>query len=108
MSTPGTPDTAPAPPPPPRRRIRKRILIPAILLGLALIVFLWAYIRGTWADTEVRNPRTADEGPITQLYRAPAPDGGIHVRCAIIVEARPRDVWAGVTDYVHHPEFLPY
>jgi uncharacterized membrane protein len=101
MSTPGT--TVPAPV---RRRVKKRILIPSFLLGLILAVFLWAYIRGTWADTQVRNPKTAADGIITQLYRTP--EDKIQVRCAVIVEAPPEKVWEVVTDYDDHPKFLPY
>jgi hypothetical protein len=102
MSTP-----APVPPAPAtRRRVKKRVLIPLILLGIVLLAFVWLYIRGTWADTEVRDPKTTAEGPVTQLYYAPP--AGTSVRCAVLVDAAPHEVWAVVTDYDKHSDFLPY
>src|SRR5437870_5688072 len=98
MSTP-----APAPG---RRRVKKRILIPVIVLGLVIAFFLWAYVRGTWADTEARNPQTSAEGPITQLFRTP--QGDVQVRCAIVIDAPAAKVWAVVRDYANHPRFIPY
>src|SRR5437764_435269 len=36
--------------PPPARRVKKRLLIAAVVLGVPAVLVLWAYIRGTWAD----------------------------------------------------------
>src|SRR5262249_38486373 len=66
----------------------------------------WAYVRGTWADTEERNPRTAAEGTVTQLYRTPR--GDVQVRCAAVIEAPADRVWDVIRDYPSHPRFLPY
>lgn len=91
---------------PNRRRVRKRIFIPIIVLGLVLGLLIWLYVRGTWADTEVRNPQTTTEGTVSQLYRTP--EGDVQVRCAILVDAMAAKVWAVVRDYTNHPRFLPY
>jgi ribosome-associated toxin RatA of RatAB toxin-antitoxin module len=98
MSTPATK--------PPRRRVKKRILIPVILLGLALAFLLWLYVRGTWASDTARDPQSSGEGTVTQLYRDAA--GNVQVRCAIVIDAAPAEVWSVVRDYPKHPSFLPY
>jgi ribosome-associated toxin RatA of RatAB toxin-antitoxin module len=96
-----TPTTAPR-----RRRVKKRFLIPLVLLALALLFFLGVYVRGTWANGVEHNPQTVAEGPIVQLYRTP--QGDVQVRCAILIEAPPDRVWAVIRDYANHPRFLPY
>lgn len=90
----------------PRRRVKKRILIPVIVLGVAVLFLLWLYVRGTWASDTARNPQAAAEGTITQLYRTPA--GNTLLRCAIVVDAPPDSVWAVIQDYGKHASFLPY
>lgn len=99
MST--TPEPAAA-----KRRVKKRLLIPAILLGLILLVLVGLWIRGTWADTTVKNPSNSAEGTITQLYRPP--DGAVQVRCAAVIDSSSEKVWAVVSDYANHVNFLPY
>ena len=47
-----------------------------------------------------------DAVAITQLYKKP--NGNVEVRCAVVVDAPPKDVWAVVTDYPSHAKFLPY
>ncbi len=97
----------PSPPAPtPPQRVRKRVLIPSILLGLVVIVFLVLYGRGTWVEPGEVNPATPAVGAVTQLYR----DGGgnIFVRSAILVKAPPRAVWPVVIDYASQANFLPY
>jgi uncharacterized membrane protein len=86
--------------------VRKRILIPVIVLGLLLTFSLWAYVRGTWADPVERNPQNSAEGTFSQLYRTP--QGDVQVRCSIVVDAPAERVWAVVRDYANHPRFLPY
>jgi ribosome-associated toxin RatA of RatAB toxin-antitoxin module len=93
-------------PTPGRRRVKKRTLIPVIMLGLVLALFLWAYVRGTWADTVTRNPDTSAMGAVTQLYRTPQCD--VQIRSAILIDAPAASVWAVVRDYGNHPRFLPY
>lgn len=90
----------------PRRRVKKRILIPALVLGLLLLFALAAYMRGTWAASEVHNPQTAAEGTRTQLYSTPT--GDKQVRCAILVDAPIEKVWTVVRDYGNHTKFLPH
>jgi uncharacterized membrane protein len=87
------------------RRVRKRILIPSVLLALLVLGAGWLWWRGTSAETAPRDPARAAEGPVTQLLTQ---DGRTFVRCAIIVDAPPEDVWRVVTDFDSHPKFMPY
>ena len=100
-----TPTSSPEPVPA-RRRVRKRILIPAILLGLLLLVLAGLFVRGVWSDGVEKNPTTVAQGTVTQLYRDA--NGRTVVRCAILVDAPPADVWAVINDYPSHSKFLPY
>src|SRR5262249_54447913 len=79
--------------------------IPAVVLGVLAVLVLWAYVRGTWADREPRNPSSSAEGILTQLYLAP--DGRKQVRCAVILDYPPKKVWEVITDYEHFPEIFP-
>jgi uncharacterized protein YndB with AHSA1/START domain len=90
---------------PPARRVKKRLLIPAAVLGVLAVLVLWAYVRGTWADREPRNPLSSAEGVLTQLYLAP--EGRKQVRCAVILDYPPRKVWEVITDYEHFAEIFP-
>ncbi len=88
------------------RRVKKRIVIPAVLVVLLLAVFAWLFVRGTWADAAERDPATATDDVVTQLYRDAA--GQTSVRCAVAIDAPAEAVWAVITDYDHQAEFLPY
>jgi ribosome-associated toxin RatA of RatAB toxin-antitoxin module len=102
MSTP-----IPAQPETPQpQRVKKRIYIPLILLVLLLVVAVVFYVRGTWADKEEHNPSGPDAGTITQLLERP--NKNVVVRCAVVVDAPPKDVWAVINDYASHKDFLPY
>jgi uncharacterized membrane protein len=110
VDTPPTPPAAqpPAPAPPrpaPARRLRKRLLFPLILLGLAGAALLWAYVRGTWADTVPHDPKSSAEGVVCQLYRTP--EGHTPVRCAAVIDRPLDDVWKVVTDYEHYGDIFP-
>jgi ribosome-associated toxin RatA of RatAB toxin-antitoxin module len=98
--------TSPQPANASKRRLRKRLIIPGILIAFVLLFVGWVYVRGTWADTEERNPKSPEDAPITQLYRDA--DGRVQVRCAVVIEARPGEVWQVVTDYPRHHEFVPF
>ena len=101
--------TSPAPQPTATaepKRVKKRIYIPTILLVLLLVVGVGFYVRGTWADTVAKDPDGPDAGTVTQLLQKQ--NGNVEVRCAVVVDAPPKDVWAVVTDYAKHPDFLPY
>lgn len=91
--------------PAPHRRFRKRRFLPLVLLGLLVFFLTWLYVRGTWADTEARQPASAAEPPLTQLYRE---GDNVVVRCVAAVDAAPLAVWRVVTDYPAHPLFIPY
>lgn len=88
------------------RRARKRVYIPLILLVVLLTAAAAFYVRGIWADTAEKNPANVEAGTITQLLQKA--NGNVVVRCAVIVDAPPKDVWAVVTDYESHCMFLPY
>jgi hypothetical protein len=87
------------------RRFRKRITIPATLLGLLVFLSIYMFIKGTWADATPRNPSRADEGVITQLYQGPR---GKQIRCALVIDFRVEDVWAVITDYAKFSEIFPH
>ena len=90
----------------PPRRIRKRALVPIIVLAVVAVLAVVLYVRGTYPAGEVRNPASSAEGTVTQLVRDA--DGNLVVRCAIVVDAPPKDVWAVVTDFDRQATFLPY
>jgi ribosome-associated toxin RatA of RatAB toxin-antitoxin module len=87
---------------------RRRIFVPMFLL-LMLVLFVAAacaaVVRGEWADLAEKNPTAPNEEAITQLLQKP--NGNVVVRCAIVVNAPPKDVWAAVSDYARYGEFLP-
>ncbi|HZZ80939.1 MAG TPA: SRPBCC family protein [Gemmataceae bacterium] len=91
---------------PPSERVKKRVYIPVILLTLVVLVGIGFYVRGTWADTRERNPAGPETGTVTQLLERP--NHNVVVRCAVVVDAPPKDVWAVINDYGTHHEFLPY
>ncbi len=93
-------------PPAPPKRLRKRLWIPSVLLLLLVLVGVGFYVRGTWADTQPRDPASVAEGTVTQLLRQP--DGAVVVRCAIRIAATPKQVWGVVTDYNTHSDLIPY
>ncbi len=90
---------------PPKRRVRKRIWIPSVLLGVLVLAGGWIWWRGTHAETSERNPAAASEGPVTQLL---SEGGHTVVRSAILVPAPAAAVWKVVTDYESHPQFIRY
>jgi ribosome-associated toxin RatA of RatAB toxin-antitoxin module len=103
MSTAPAPEETAAPQP---NRVKKRVYIPLILLLLLVAVAIGFYVRGTWTDTEEKNPAGPEAGTLTQLLKKS--DGNVVVRCAIIVDASPKDTWAVISDYDSHHKFLPY
>lgn len=96
--------TAPAPPQP-RRRVRKRWLIPSILLGLIAIAVIVIIVRGSWADSEPRDPKSASEGIICRLYQPPKDDW--QVRCSMVLDYPPEKVWGVITDYDNFADIFP-
>src|SRR5262245_17386922 len=94
-----------APAAPARRRLKKRWLIPGVILGALLVLLVWAFIRGTWADTTPRDPASPADGIITQLIKTP--EGHKPVRCAVLLDHPLDEVWKAVTDYEHYGEIFP-
>jgi ribosome-associated toxin RatA of RatAB toxin-antitoxin module len=105
MNSASTP--SPASPKPPARRWRKRwVLIPGALVLAAAVALAVLYVRGTWADTEPRDPASAADGPVSQIYLR---EGGFkQVRCAALLPYALDDVWDMLTDYTNYDKMLPY
>lgn len=96
----------PATPAPPRRRRKRWLIVPAALLALVLAAGAAAYVRGTRADAQPRDPAAVADGPVSQVFQSP--DGGKQVRAAVLLPYPREQVWKVVTDYEHYGEFLPY
>jgi hypothetical protein len=79
------------------RRIKKRFLIPGVLLAASFLVLLWGGIRGTWADSVAKTPKSASDGIRTQLLLTAK--GRKVVRCAQVLKGAPKDYWEVITDY---------
>jgi uncharacterized membrane protein len=93
--------------PPAPGRTKKPTRLPLLIVSVVLLgLFLWAFIRGTWADAAPNNPKSSAEGVTRQLYRDP--DGEVYVRSAIVIDAPAAKVWGVVRDYANHPRFLPH
>lgn len=90
---------------PPKRRVRKRLWIPSVLLGVLAFAVGWLVWRGTNAETIESNPASAADGAVTQLL---SQEGRTFIRTAIVVSAPPASVWKVVTDYDSHPRFIRY
>jgi hypothetical protein len=103
-ASPGQPATTPAPAAAPRR-LKKRWLICGSLLAIFAVLLVWAYVRGTWADTTPRDPASAADGVVCHLYRTP--EGHTPTRCAVVLEYPVDQVWKVVTDYAHYHEIFP-
>ena len=102
MSTTPLPTTEAAEP----KRVKKRLYLPLIFLILFLLIGVGFYVRGTWADKETKNPTRPEDGTITRLLEQK--NGNVVVRCAVVVDAPPKQVWDVVIDYPSHKSFLDY
>jgi carbon monoxide dehydrogenase subunit G len=98
-------DILDSPVPPPAKRMKKRIGIPAVFIGVVVVLLTWGIIRGSWTDPEARNPSSAADGIVTQLLQTPG--GQKQIRAAVIVSAAPDHVWKVVTDYEHFSDVFP-
>jgi uncharacterized protein YndB with AHSA1/START domain len=86
-------------------RIKKRIVIPAIFISVAVLLLLVGVIRGNWTDAQPRNPSSAADGVVTEILRTD--DGRKQIRAATVVASSPEQVWKVVTDYDHFSETFP-
>ena len=98
-----TPPSSPSAPP--EERVRKRIVIPTILIGGLTVLLIWAAVHGSWADAAPRNPKSTEDGVVSQLLRTG--DGHKEIRCALVVAVPAERVWRTVTDYEHFAEIFP-
>ncbi len=90
---------------PAKRCIRKRIIIPTLLIGVVTVLLLWGIVLGNRTDPQPRNPGSASDGVVTQLLRTT--DARKQLRAAVVVRALPDRVWKVVTDYDHFSEVFP-
>ncbi len=95
------PDSPTAPPP---KRVKKRIVVPTVFIGVVTALLVWAAIRGNWTDPQPRNPSSAADAVLTQLLRTA--EGRNQIRAAVIVSAPPERIWKVVTDYDHFSEIF--
>ncbi len=96
------PDSPTAPPP---KRVKKRIVVPTVFIGVVTALLVWAAIRGNWTDPQPRNPASATDAVLTQLLRTA--EGRKQIRAAVMVSAPPERIWKVVTDYDHFSEIFP-
>jgi ribosome-associated toxin RatA of RatAB toxin-antitoxin module len=82
------------------------VLVPAALVLAAAVALGIIYLRGTWADTEPRDPASAADGPVSQIYLDKG--GRKEVRCAVLLPYALDDVWDVLTDYAKYDRMLPY
>ena len=87
------------------RRIRKRIVIPTVFIGVVVALLLWGIIRGNSTDSQPRNPSSAANGVVTQLVRTS--EGRKQIRAALIVSAPPERVWKVLTNYDGFSDVFP-
>src|SRR5262245_51721380 len=89
----------------PQQRVKKRILIPALFMGVVAALLIYPIVRGNWIDDESHNPASSQDGVMTQILRRS--DGHIELHAAVIVNSTPDRVWSVVTDYDHFSEIFP-
>jgi len=79
----------------------------ALLLPLAILAghVAWGVVRGTWSESVARNPASAREGVITQLYKND--EGNKQIRCARVIDRPIADVWGVITDYDRYYDIFP-
>ena len=94
-----------SPPRAPSPRLKLRIAIPAILIGAVTCLLLLEIIRGNWTDAEPEYPASASDGVVTQILKTP--EGHKQIRGAVIVKARPENVWKVVTNYDQFSSVFP-
>jgi hypothetical protein len=103
MST--SPATPAATTPAPARRRSRWLMVPAVLLGLIVLVVIILYVRGSWAGGTLAVP-VPGQGPVSQLCRSA--EGQLTVHSALVLPYPRRQVWTVVTDYENYSSFLPY
>lgn len=86
--------------------MRKRILIPTILILGVIGLLICGVVRGNWTDAESRTPSSPADGVKTQLLQTS--EGGKLIHAAAIVSAPPERVWKVVTDYDHFSEIFAH
>lgn len=89
----------------PHCRIKKRLLIPGVFIGVFAVLLFWVAVRGTRAEVALRNPNSANDGVLSQLVLSS--DGRKEVRCAEIIAAPVERIWNVVTNYNHFAEIFP-
>ncbi|MGL4555790.1 MAG: SRPBCC family protein [Gemmataceae bacterium] len=88
------------------KKPRRWVGVPLLLLLLVGAAYGYLFVRGTWADPVPRDPATAEQGPVTQLFRDE--QGRATVRSVVLLNHPREKVWALVTDYGRYGDLLPY
>jgi uncharacterized protein YndB with AHSA1/START domain len=94
-----------APPAPPPEVPKKKRIVGRLLLAASAVLLIVFVVRGTWTDSEPKNPTSSADRTVTQLFRTP--EGRTQIRCARLMDVPIADVWRAVTDYPHFPEMFP-
>jgi uncharacterized protein YndB with AHSA1/START domain len=89
----------------PPTRLKKRVVIPTVFIGVVVGLLIWGIVRGNWTDAHPSNPSSASDGVVTQLLRNS--EGRIQIRAAMVVKVPPENVWKVVTDYDHFADVFP-
>lgn len=83
-----------------RSTSRWRRVLPAVLLGLALIALAAGFARAFKVDDAPRVPTASEEGIVAQVCQPPGE--AIHARCAVVLPYGLEEIWAALTDYEHY------
>jgi uncharacterized protein YndB with AHSA1/START domain len=89
----------------PKNSVKKRLLIPVVLIAVVAGLLVWGIIRGNVTDASPQIPASAADGVLTQLIFTP--QGTKQIHAAEIVMAPPGNVWKLVTDYDHFSDVFP-
>lgn len=82
----------------------KWLKIASLVSALFLTLLIGVLIRGSWAETVIKNPTDSSQGILRQLYQNP--EGKKEVRSAAILDYPPDKVWGVITDYKHFQDIF--
>jgi uncharacterized protein YndB with AHSA1/START domain len=86
------------------RRIKKRVVVPALILLLLFGTGARVVIKGSWADDAAHDPTSSADGIVRQLVLE---NGRKVPRIAVVIDRPVEEVWAAITSYDHFSEIFP-